>query len=94
MPSFSNLTQLIKNTCTTYSNSRSHNNTANDIVSRSIYNPKHYIDEYRNPERRPLEAFHIGTILAYRFVCQRSQNVIAHMAAKYAEIYSSFKASL
>ena len=58
LPSFSDLTQLIKKTYKTHSNSCSHTNTTNNIVSRSIYNPKHYIDEYRNPERRPLESFH------------------------------------
>ena len=58
LPSFINLTQLIKNTCKTYSNNRSNTNTTNNIVSRSIYNPKHYIDESPNPERRPLESFH------------------------------------
>jgi len=89
MPSFSNLTQLIKNSCKTYSNSRSDTNTTNDIFSRSIYNPKHYIDGYRKQERRPFESFHIGTILAYIFDCQGSQTVIAHRGRNYGEIYNA-----
>jgi|AP82_1055514.scaffolds.fasta_scaffold66398_2 hypothetical protein len=56
--SFINLTQHIKNTCKTYSDASSNTNTTNNIVSRIIYNPKHYIDESPNPDRRPLESFH------------------------------------